>query len=306
MNMKSKCKSLSIFEFQQCFPDEAICYQYLVDQKWKDGFRCLKCGNDKHYKGNHEFSWQCTKCSTIESAASGTLLHRLIFSILKAFYFVVISKKGIATTGSSRKLQNNQKTCLLFKQKVMRAMHSNRAFPMIKKVEVDEAYVYGQDRTAVGRNEGVKKILAVPIWKNGKGVSRMYGRLTQMASRKNLKEFIEEHISPQAEVKTDKWTGYKGLVKDFSKLKQLKSVKKGRNFPETHRTIIMYKVWLRRVHHSVRYQQAYINEYIYWFNLQFMADGILENPMSRMVKSEPFPNQKMISSYMPNSKKIIL
>lgn len=297
--MESKYKSLSIFEFQQRFPDEASCYQYLVDLKWKDGYRCLNCGNDKFCKGNHEFSRQCTKCNAIESATSGTLFHRLKFSILKAFYivyYVSTSKKGITSTELSRKLQLRQKTCWLFKQKVMRAMRSSRTFPMTQKVEVDETYVGGQDDTAIGRNEGKKRILAVAIEKTGKGVSRMYGQVITTASRKNLKEFMESYISPQAEVKTDKWTGYKGLDKDFPNLKQVKSVKKGKNFPEIHRTVMMFKAWLRGVHHSVKYLQAYVDEYTYRFNRHFMTDGIFENLMFRMMKSEPCPYQKIAIS----------
>ncbi len=178
----------------------------------------------------------------------------------------------------------------------MKAMRSRKTFPMTKKVEVDETYVGGQDDTAVGRNEGKKKNMAVAIEKNGKGVSRMYGRVICTASRKNLKDFMQAHISPQAEVKTDKWSGYKGLEKEFPRLKQVKSIKKGKNFPEIHRTIMMFKAWLRGVHNSVKYLQAYVNEYTNWFNRHFMTDGIFENLMSRMVKSGLFPYQKMISS----------
>ena len=297
--MERKYKSLSIFEFQERFPDEASCYRYMVDLKWKNGFRCSSCGHENFCKGNHEFSRQCTKCNSIESATAGTLFHGLKFSILKAFYivyYVSTSKKGIASTELSRKLELRQKTCWLFKQKVMKAMRSSNAFPMTQKVEVDETYVGGQDDTAVGRNEGKKRILAVAIEKNGKGVSRMYGQVIPTASRKNLKQFMESHISPQAEVKTDKWTGYKGLEKDFPKLQHVKSVKKGKNFPEIHRTIMMFKAWLRGVHHSVKYLQAYVDEYTYRSNRHFMTDGIFENLMLRMVKSEPCPYRKLAIS----------
>jgi len=42
-----------------------------------------------------------------------------------------------------------QKTCWLFKQKVMRAMKSSGNFPMDGKVDVDETYVGGQDDQAI-------------------------------------------------------------------------------------------------------------------------------------------------------------
>ena len=77
---------------------------------------------------------------------------------------------------------------------------------------------------------------------------------------------MKDHIDQYASVRTDKWTGYKGLEKEFPNLKQEKSEKKGKNFKELHRTILMFKAWLRGVDHSVRYLQSYIDEYTYRFN----------------------------------------
>ena len=166
---------------------------------------------------------------------------------------------------------------------------------MTKKVDVDETYVGGQDDTSIGRNEGKKKLVVVAIEKDGRGVSRMYARVIETASKKNLSSFMKDHIDKDAQVRTDKWAGYKGLEAEFPKLKQEKSEKKGRNFPEMHRTIMMFKAWLRGVHHSVRNLQAYIDEYTYRFNRHFMTDGIFENLMLRMVKAEPCPYKTIIN-----------
>jgi len=295
--MEAKYKSLSIFEFQEQFPDMKKCYEYLVDLKWKDGYSCKKCGNAKYCAGLDDYGRQCTVCNYVESATAGTLFHKCKFSILKAFYivyYVSTNKKGIASTELSRKLGLRQKTCWLFKQKVMKAMESSQAFFLTKKVDVDETYVGGQDDTAIGRNEGKKRLVVIAIEKDGRGVSRMYGRVIPTASRKNLSSFMKDHIAKDAQVRTDKWAGYKGLEKDFPNLKQEKSEKKGKNFPEMHRTIMMFKAWLRGIHHSVRNLQAYINEYTYRFNRHFMTDGIFENLMLRMVKAKPFPYKMII------------
>jgi len=295
--MEAKYKSLSIFEFQEQFPNEQKCYEYLVDLKWKIGYSCQKCGNAKYCAGLDDYGRQCTVCNYVESATAGTLFHKCKFSILKAFYivyYVSTNKKGIASTELSRKLGLRQKTCWLFKQKVMKAMESSQAFFLTKKVDVDETYVGGQDDTAIGRNEGKKRLVVIAIEKDGRGVSRMYGRVIPTASRKNLSSFMKDHIAKDAQVRTDKWAGYKGLEKDFPNLKQEKSEKKGKNFPEMHRTIMMFKAWLRGIHHSVRNLQAYINEYTYRFNRHFMTDGIFENLMLRMVKAKPFPYKMTI------------
>jgi len=63
----------------------------------------------------------------------------------------------------SRRLELRQKTCWLFKWKVMKSMESSQNFPMTGKVDVDETCVGGQDDQAIGRNEGKKKIKIVGI-----------------------------------------------------------------------------------------------------------------------------------------------
>lgn len=296
--MEAKYKSLSIFEFQQLFPNEEKCYEYLVALKWKDGFICTKCGNTKYCGGLDKYGRQCTVCNYVESATAGTLFHKCKFSILKAFYivyYVSTNKKGITSTELSRKLELRQKTCWLFKQKVMNGMKSSNTIFMKGKVEVDETYVGGQDEDALGRNEGKKKIVVVAIERKKRGVSRMYARVIETASKKNLSSFMCDHIAPDAEVKTDKWSGYKGMADKFPKIKQVKSENKGKNFPEMHRTIMMFKAWLRGTHHSVRNLQPYLDEYAYRFNRHFMTDGIFENLMKRMVNASPFPYKMIIS-----------
>jgi hypothetical protein len=52
------------------------------------------------------------------------------------------------------KLVLRQKTCWLFKQKVMKTMESSQNFPVEGKADVDETYGGGQDDQAIGRNEG--------------------------------------------------------------------------------------------------------------------------------------------------------
>lgn len=288
--MENRFKSLSLFEFQEMFRDTDKCMAYLADIKWASGFVCKKCGHDKHCAGNGTYDRQCTVCRYIESPTAGTLFHRCKFSILKAFYivyYVSTSKNGISTTELSRKLALRQKTCWLFKQKVMKAMESSRNFPMEGKVDVDETYVGGQDERAIGRKAGDKKIMVVAIERKGKGISRMYGRVIETAGKENLKLFMQDHIGAQADVRTDKWTGYTGLDQVFPNMVREKSEKKGKNFPQLHRSIMMFKAWLRGVHHSVEHLQSYINEYTYRFNRHKMNEGIFENLMKRMIEKPP-------------------
>lgn len=298
--MEARFKSLSIFEFQEKFPDDSCCYRYLDGLKWGGGFKCLKCGYTKSCNASRPFERQCNRCHNTVSVTSGTLFQGLKFPILKAFYivyYVSTSKKGIASTELSRKLELRQKTAWFFKQKVMKAMESSGSFPMEGKVEVDETVVGQQEEGVVGRKNKDKKLVVFAIEKKGRGVSRMYGKVIEKASAKELGSFMKQHIAKEACIKTDEWTGYKPLMGDFANMTRIKSGKKGENFPELHRVIMGFKGWLRGMHHHVDNLQAYVDEYCYRFNRNKMKEGIFENLMKRMVKADPFPYKSMLLSY---------
>ena len=94
----------------------------------------------------------------------------------------------------------------------------------------------------------------------------MYARVIEDGSSGSMKPFFEDHISPQAKITTDEWKGYSPLKEDFPHLEQIPSGKKGENFPDMHRAIMMFKAWLRGTHHSVKHLQSYLDEYCYRFN----------------------------------------
>lgn len=294
--MESKFKSLSIFEFQKMFPDDRSCMKYLSGIKWQNGFVCKKCGHTHYCKGNKEFDRQCTKCSHIESPTAGTLFHKVKFPIVKAFwivYYMSTSKKGISSTELSRKLQLRQKTAWLFQRKVKEAMKSSGKNPLEGNIVVDELVVGQQEEGVKGRKNRKKKLVVFAIEKKGKGVSRLYGKVIEKASSKELGEFMRTTISSDANIKTDGWTGYKPLKKDFPNLIQEKSENKGKNFKQMHRVIMGFKSWLRGIYHHAEYLQSYIDEYTYRFNRSFMKEGLFKNMMNRMVFTKPI-TYKMI------------
>jgi len=104
---------------------------------------------------------------------------------------------------------------------------------------------------------------------------------------------IEKQVSKTANIRTDGCAGYKPLKKDYPNLVQENSGTKGENFPEMHKTLMMFKAWLRGIHHSVKNLQAYIDEYTYQFNRSFMTDGIFDNLLAKLVAHLPYPYFKV-------------
>jgi len=290
--MEKAFKSLSIFEFQDQFPDDKSCRKYLAEIKWKNGFKCPKCGHTKYCNTKVELSRKCTKCTHTESVTAGTLFHQVKFPILKAFwivYYLSTNKKGIASTELSRKLELRQKTCWLFKMKVMQAMKSSGKFLLEGNVEVDEFVVGGQEEGVRGRKNDKKKLVVVAIERKGKGVSRAYAKEITASSSKNFKPFFEANISKEANIRTDGWKGYSPLKEEFANLTQEKSGKKGENFNPMHRWIMGFKSWLRGIHHHSKHLRYYLDEYCYRYNRSVMDGAIFESLITRMVKAKPAP-----------------
>ena len=282
--------------FQGQFPDEKSCLAHLSKMKWANGFKCRRCDQGKYCAGERLFDRQCTSCNYTESPTAHTAFHKVKFPLLKAFwivYYLSSTKKGMSSTELSRKLELRQKTCWLFKRKVMQTMKSSGLHPMVGTVEVDEAVVGGQEENVRGRANNKKRLVVFAIERKGKGVSRMYGKVIPSAHAKNLGGFMKRTIDAQANVRTDGWTGYAPLKKEFKNLRQEKSQPKGSNFKEMHRIIMGFKGWLRGVHHHAVHLQAYIDEYCFRFNRSFMKEGVFENLLNRMMRAEPCSYQAL-------------
>ncbi|MEM8940168.1 MAG: IS1595 family transposase, partial [Bacteroidota bacterium] len=158
--MEKKYQSLTLFQFQQQFPDDQACYDHLAQLKWPDGFVCEKCEHTHYCQGKLGRTRQCTQCGYQATPTSNTLFHKVKFPILKAYYivyFIATNKQGISSTELSRKLGLRQKTCWRFKQKVMKAMASSQQLLMQGKVEVDEMVVGQQEEGTKGRQNEDKK-----------------------------------------------------------------------------------------------------------------------------------------------------
>lgn len=283
-------KGVSLFAFNDKFKTDEHCYQHLAEFKWKNGYCCVKCGNEKYHQGKLPHARECNQCHYDESPTANNLFHKVKFGLHKAFYLTFLvstSKKGISTYELSRKLDLRQKTCWLFKRKVTEAMKSSELYPLTGRVEVDEFVVGGPEEKSPGRSKGKKTEVVMAIERRGKGIGRCYAQVIPSAHRNELQVFFDKHISVDAAIHTDGWRGYASLKQIFPLLEQERS-KKGKNFPHLHRQIMMFKSWLRGTHHRCNHLQAYLNEFCYRFNRLNSFEAIFDNIISRMMGHPPF------------------
>lgn len=109
-------------QFSEVFPDDTSCLRYLEDLKWKEGFKCRKCGNTKYSNSSGPFNRKCSRCGNIESPTAYTIFHGIKFPINKAFYLTyIVHRKGntISSDEAAQMLSIGRNTAWKFKKKVL-------------------------------------------------------------------------------------------------------------------------------------------------------------------------------------------
>lgn len=285
-------KSLDRQTFESRFPDGDACYKFLADLKWSDGYCCIRCSAAVYIRGKQPHSRRCSKCGYDESVTAGTLFHKLKFSLHKAFnmlYEISTSKKGANSIWLAERFGVQQKTAWLFRQKVQLAMESSEQHPLVQDVHVDEFEIGTPQGGEQGRSKSEKKVRIVIAFESREGkAGRGYARVIEDYSAASLKPLFDDHISHDATILADGWTGYGPIKENFTGLKQTLS-NKGRNFPMLHIQIRNFKNWLRGVHSycNKQYMQRYIDEYFFRFNRRNHRASILDKIIDRCCRHEP-------------------
>jgi len=286
----------NILEFTEQFPDDKSCLAYLSELKWVEGYVCKKCGHTKFTVRKKNLARDCNRCHHVESPTAGTMFHRVRFGIRKAFGIIFemsATTKGLSSSQVARRYGISRTTAWSFMHKVRTAMQSSRKYPMKGNVQVDEFVFGGKESLKQGRSKDSKKkklIGALELSKTGK-VKRVYFKKIEDYSSKSLSEIFDSHISSQAQVVTDKWTGYVPISKRFN-IEQ-KYSDKGRSMKQMHTIIHQLKSWLRSIYSWVHqgHIEKYLAEYSYRINRSIYKQTIFDNLIQRMIKAQPITYQ---------------
>jgi hypothetical protein len=168
----------TIVKFQERFPDETACLEYLAASRWPEGYRCPTCGGEHAWVLERRHLWECTCCHHQTSITAGTVMHgtrtplRLWFW---AAYLVATHTPGISAKQLQRQLgPSRYETAWLILQKLRRAMVAPEREPLRGEVEVDEGFLGGvnPDRKA-GRDPVGKRLVGVAVEVPGTGSGRL-------------------------------------------------------------------------------------------------------------------------------------
>jgi transposase-like zinc ribbon protein len=136
----------SLIEFQQCFPDEAACVEYLFAARWPEGFACPGCGKGKAWElQTTPSTWECAGCGKQTSVTAGTIMHHSKLPLTTWFwaaYLMAPHSNGISALQRQRQLAlGSDKTAWLLCAKLRRSMMAPGRSPLAGLVEVDETEI---------------------------------------------------------------------------------------------------------------------------------------------------------------------
>lgn len=272
-----KLYPLTVIEFQDAFPTDEACFEYLWLLKWKDGFRCESCGHGEAWKIKSRKASRCKNCQRQISITAGTIFqdrHISLRLIFQAMWYVVSNKNGVSALGLQKILGlGSYETAWAWLHKLRRAMIRPGRGKLSGKVEVDETLVGGSQSGKRGRGaEGKELVLAAVEDKGIKGLGRVRLKHIPDASAKTLKNAVKELIEPGSIVRTDGWKSYLGLKKDGYEhiILAHSELKPGEDpTPKVHRVASLLKRWLLGTHHGGQqfsHLQYYLDEYTFRFN----------------------------------------
>lgn len=227
--------------FLRKFNSEETCQQYLFNLKWKNGYRCRKCGCSDSTKGATKFHMRCKKCLYDESPIANTIFKNMKLPLRKMFamaFRIYLSKKGCSCLALASEFKINIKTAFYFKRKL--------------QVAVEKGLRPSQDETVIS------------IFRTMDGINLTF-RGEGLNGLQQVKLLIGKTKSGQFRLAPGMQVIHLQSSKDLtpSDLFQGHYVSEGKDMMIWH-----LKSWITGIHHhcSMRYLNGYVAEYLFRFN----------------------------------------
>jgi transposase-like protein len=270
---------LTVIDFQDAFPTEEACNEYLRLLRWPDGFVCPHCKHGDAWKVKRGI-YRCKGCEGDVSLTTGTIFERTRTPLrvwFQAIWYAVNQKHGVSALGLQRILGlRSYETAWAWMHKLRTAMVRPSRDRLHGLVEIDETLVGGPKPGKRGRGAAGKVLVLVAVedreGTKQKGIGRIRLTVIPDASGPTLEDAIEKMVEPGSTIRTDGWTGYNGLkAKGYDHI-VVQHEEEAPGFdptPLVHRIASLLKRWLLGIHHgrvAPSHLHYYLDEFTFRFN----------------------------------------
>jgi transposase-like protein len=224
-------------------------------------------------------------------------------------WFVTSQKYGASALGLKRVLGlGSYNTAWTWLHKLRRAMVRPGRDQLTGSVEVDETYVGGVGAKIRGRGAERKVIVAIAAEVKGRGPGRIRMSVIPDVSAASLRKFVSINVRKRAEVRTDGWSGYKGIEK-LEYRHVVKNISESGDhahiaMPRVHQVASLLDRWWLGIHQGAirpSHLDYYLDEFTFRFNRRSSrARGLLfYRLMEHAVDCAPVPRHQKIIGGRP-------
>lgn len=287
-------QSLSLYEFQQRFPDEQACQEHLFHLRWPEGYRCPRCHGREYYTITTRTLYECRHCHYQTSVTAGTLFHRTQTPLHVWFWVVFLvakDKRGVSAAQISREFPVSYPTAWTMLQKIRQAMEQrDDQYQLAGIVELDEAY-FGAPTTGQKRGRGTQRsAVLVSLAVSADGHPR-FANLHPVPDlhRSTIEDYLEEQTAETSEIHTDALSTYQGLTIRAHRWVKAYQADLSEAFRWLHTVISNAKAFIAGTYHGIgaKHLSAYLAEYCYRFNRRFWQDQLFDRLLYASVHGQP-------------------
>jgi len=222
-HVMAKPKQLTSKDFEQLFPNEEACDNYLIANRWPKGVHCPRCGSAKVYPlQTMKFKWECPDCreggAYRFSHLVGTIFENTKVDLrewFKVVHLMLGAKKGISALQIQRHMGfGSYRTAWYMCHRIRAALQDKGFRKLMGIVEVDETFIGGKKsnmhKSKRGKGKGPYNKTAVigAVERSGAVVARVLGGLSAVDMQKFVRETVSNKVSLLA---SDEHPAYKGL-----------------------------------------------------------------------------------------------
>ena len=222
---------MTIAQFEELFPHEDACKDYLAANRWPDGIRCPRCGNDQvNELATMTYKWECSLCAAGNSYRFSVLVGTIFENTNKplrqwfrVMHMMLTSKKGISALQVCRVMGfGSYKTAHMMCSKIRTALGDQEFKQLVGYVEVDETFVGGKAHNkhrGPGGKGGMghrgphgKAVVIGAVKRKGNVIARVIEN-TRMET---LEAFMRLAVSTRVSlVSTDEYGGYARIGRQY-------------------------------------------------------------------------------------------
>jgi transposase-like protein len=291
----AKAESLTLIEFQQKFNNEEACAAYLIEQRWKHGFKCPACKHHLYYYIQSRQLYECQQCHKQTSITAGTIMHQTKLSLMKWFWAIYLfthDKRGHSALALSVKLKINYRTASRLLSKIREAMKQQDAhYKLSGLVEMDDGYFGAPQKGKAGRGTTKAKVVVALSKDQEDKPKYLRMQVIESVSIEEIHRVANQCIAKGATILSDGHSSYKHLKNIGYQHESKVYYKEDKEdfLKYLHKIISNAKAFIQGTYHGLgqKYLQTYLDEFCYRFNRRYFPNELYGRMINACLFASP-------------------